>query len=56
MILEFNSHSLSDSRLGLLGLNSDLFNDDTGSMRSTLEGLSPLGDLICLFEVVFSQQ
>ena len=52
VLLELNSHTLSDGRVRLLGLNSDLLDDDTGSVRSTLEGLSPLGDLICLVEVV----
>jgi hypothetical protein len=52
VLLKLNSDTLSDGRVGLLGLNSDLLDDDTGSVRSTLEGLSPLGDLICLVEVV----
>jgi len=52
VLLELNSDTLSDGGVGLLGLNSDLLDDDTGSVRSTLEGLSPLGDLICLVEVV----
>ena len=52
VLLELNSDTLSDGRVGLLGLNSDLLDDDTGSVRSTLEGLSPLGDLISLVEVV----
>jgi hypothetical protein len=47
-----NSHALSDGGVGLLGLDSDFLNDDTSGVRSTLEGLSPLGDLICLVEVV----
>jgi hypothetical protein len=47
-----NSHTLSDGRVRLLGLDGDLLDDDTGSVRSTLEGLSPLGDLIGLVEVV----
>jgi hypothetical protein len=49
-----NSHTLSDGRVGLLGFDGDLFDDDTSSVRSTLEGLSPLGDLMRLVEVVIS--
>jgi hypothetical protein len=52
VLLELNSHTLSDGRVGLLGLDCDLFDDDTSSVRSALEGLSPLGDLVSLVEVV----
>ena len=54
VLLELNSHTLSDGRVGLLGLNSDLLDDDTGSVRCALERLSPLGDLVGLVEVVIS--
>ena len=54
VLLELNSHALSDGGVGLLGLNCDLLNDDTCGVRSTLEGLSPLGDLVSLVEVVIS--
>ena len=47
-----NSHALSDGGVGLLGLDSDLLNDDTGGVRSALEGLSPLGDLMSFVEIV----
>jgi hypothetical protein len=47
-----NSHTLSDGRVGLLGLDGDLFDNDAGSVRCTLEGLSPLGDLVRLVEVI----
>ncbi len=47
-----NSHALSHGGVGLLGLDSDLLNDDTGGVRSALEGLSPLGDLMSFVEIV----
>ena len=40
------------SRVGLLGFDGDLLDDDAGSVRCALEGLSPLGDLMRLVEVV----
>ena len=52
VLLELNSHALSHGGVGLLGLDSDLLNDDTGGVRSALEGLSPLGDLMSFVEIV----
>ena len=52
VLLELNSHALSDGGVGLLGLDSDLLNDDTCGVRSALEGLSPLGDLMSFVEIV----
>lgn len=50
VLLKLHSHALSDGRVGLLGLDGDLLNNDTGSVRSALEGLLPLGDTILLLE------
>lgn len=52
VLLELNSHALSDGGVGLLGLDCDLLNDDTCGVRSALEGLSPLGDLMSFVEIV----
>lgn len=52
VLLELNSHALSDGGVRLLGLDSDLLNDDTCGVRSALEGLSPLGDLMSFVEIV----
>jgi len=47
-----DSHALSDGRVRLLGLDCDLLDDNTCGVRSTLEGLSPLRDLMGLVVVV----
>lgn len=52
VFLELDSDALSDGGVGLLGLNSDLLDDDAGGVGSTLEGLSPLRVLVGLVVVV----
>jgi hypothetical protein len=47
-----HSDTLSDGRVGLLGLNGDLLDDDAGGVGCTLEGLSPLGVLIGFVVIV----
>ena len=54
VFLELDSHALSDGRVGLLGLNGNLLNNDTSSVGSTLEGLSPLRVLVGFVVVVIS--
>lgn len=49
-----HSDTLSDGRVGLLGLDGDLLDDDAGGVRCTLEGLSPLGVLIGFVVIVIS--
>ena len=49
VFLELDSHTLSDGGVGLLGLDCDLFDDDTSSVGGTGEWLLPLGDTISFF-------
>ena len=48
VFFELDSDTLSDTGVGLLGLNANLFDDDTTGVGGTLEGLSPLGSLVSL--------
>jgi hypothetical protein len=53
---ELDAHTLADGRVGLLCLNTDLFEYDTSRLRSALEGLRiypvPLNSLILVVFVV----
>ena len=46
---ELNSDAFTDSRVRLLGFDSDLLNDDTSGVRSSSEGFLPFGVLMCFF-------
>ncbi len=49
---ELNAHALTDSRVRLLGLDTDLFQDDTLGMRATSERLLPLRTQVRLVEIL----
>jgi hypothetical protein len=49
VLLELNTDALTDSRVGLLGFDTDLFDNDTGSVGASLERLAPLGGLMGKF-------
>lgn len=49
VFLELHSHALSNTRVWLLGFDTNLLDNDAGSMGSTLEWLSPLGGLMRQF-------
>ena len=46
VFLELDSHTLSDGRVGLLGLDGNLLDNDTSGVRSAGEWLLPLRDTI----------
>ena len=46
---ELNSDAFTDSRVRLLGFDSDLLNDDTSGVRSSSEGFLPFGVLMRFF-------
>ena len=48
VLLQLNSHTLSDGGVWLLGLDGDLLDDDTGSVGSLTEWLLPLGSGVLL--------
>ena len=52
VLLELNSHALSHGRVGLLGLDGNLLNNDASGVRCALERLSPLRDLMSFVEIV----
>lgn len=52
VLLELNSDTLSDGGVGLLGFDSDLFDDDACGVGRTSEGLSPLGVRVRLVVVL----
>ena len=54
VFLELDSDTLSDCGVRLLCLDGDLLDNDAGSVRCTLERLSPLGDLISSVIVIIS--
>ena len=49
---ELNAHALTDSRVRLLGLDTDLFQDDTLGVRATSERLLPLRTQVRLVEIL----
>jgi len=46
VLFELHSHALTHGGVRLLGLNTDLLDDDTGGVRSTTEGLLPSSGLV----------
>ena len=48
VFFELDSDTLSNTGVRLLGLDTDLLDDDARSVRATLEGLSPLSGLVRL--------
>ena len=46
VLLQLHSHALTHGGVGLLGLDTDLLDDDTGSVRSASEWLLPLSSLV----------
>ena len=49
VLFELHSDTLTDGGVGLLGFDTDLFDDDAGGVRAALEGLAPLGSLMSEF-------
>jgi len=49
---ELNAHALTDSRVRLLGLDTDLFQDDTLGVGATSERLLPLRTQVRLVEIL----
>lgn len=49
VLSELNSDALTDGGVRLLGLNTDLLDDDTSGVRSSSEGFLPFGVLMCFF-------
>jgi len=49
---ELNTHALTDSRVRLLGLDTDLFQDDTLGVGATSERLLPLRTQVRLVEIL----
>tara|TARA_B110000305_G_C19181680_1_gene512311 strand:- start:155 stop:577 length:423 start_codon:yes stop_codon:yes gene_type:complete len=54
VLLELHSDALSDSGVRLLGLDGNLIDNNTRSMRRALEWLLPLGTLISFFVIFIS--
>ena len=52
VLLELHAHALSDSGVGLLGLDGDLLDHDSGSVRRATEGTSPPAATLSLVVVV----
>jgi len=48
VLLELDSHALSDGRVGLLGFDGDLLDNDTSGVGSASERLLPLGERVLL--------
>ena len=46
VLFELHSDTLTDGGVGLLGLDTNLLDDDTGGVGAALEGLAPLGGLM----------
>ena len=48
VLSKLHADTLSHGRVRLLGLNTDLLDDDSGGVRSSSEGLLPFGVLVSL--------
>ena len=46
VLFELHSDTLTDGGVGLLGLDTNLLDDDTGGVGAALEGLAPLSGLM----------
>ena len=56
VFFELDSDTLSNTGVGLLGLDTDLLDDDAGSVGSTTEWLSPLSGLMREFVLLVSPE
>ena len=52
VLLELYSHAFTYGGVGLLGLDTNLFNDDSSCMGRSSEWLLPLSDLMLLLVIV----
>ena len=48
VLFELHSDAFTNSRVGLLGFNTDLLDDDAGGLRCAREGLLPAGSSVAL--------
>ena len=56
VFFELDSDALSNTGVGLLGLNADLLDDDAGGVGGACEGLSPLRSLMRQLPLLVSPQ
>ena len=54
VLFELHSHTLTDGGVRLLSLDTNLLDDDAGSLGGTSERLLPLGDSVSLHERLLS--